>query len=121
LAAQQQRVRDVNKPPGTPLTVTEGQFVVSDKTISRKHLTVKVAEVTASDCVCLICQFPSYANMQQANANYRTKITIQDGCGDPKGTKIGTLLNGEQIRAQTVPLDRDENVVSLGKYKHFFR
>ncbi|PVH89499.1 hypothetical protein DL98DRAFT_508539 [Cadophora sp. DSE1049] len=98
-------------PPGKEFLIgrtaaEEGQFVVSDKTISRKHLTVKVAEVTASDC---------------ANANYRTKITIQDGCGDPKGTKIGTLLNGEQIRAKTVSLEQDENVVSLGKYKHHFR
>ncbi|KAK0102578.1 hypothetical protein ONS95_006189 [Cadophora gregata] len=98
-------------PPGKEFLIgrtaaEEGQFVVSDKTISRKHLTVKVAEITASDC---------------ANASYRTQITIQDGCGDPKGTKIGTLLNGEQIRAKTVPLEQDENVVSLGKYKHHFR
>jgi hypothetical protein len=28
-----------------------GQFVVSDKTISRKHLTVEVEEVQPADCV----------------------------------------------------------------------
>ncbi|CZT11440.1 hypothetical protein WAI453_004544 [Rhynchosporium graminicola] len=84
----------------------EGQFVVSDKTISRKHLTVKLANVKPSD---------------YANANYRTKLTIQDGCGDPKGTKIGTLLNGAQIRGQTKTLELDENTVVLGKYKHNFR
>ncbi|KAH7327364.1 hypothetical protein BKA65DRAFT_554920 [Rhexocercosporidium sp. MPI-PUGE-AT-0058] len=98
-------------PPGKVFLIgrtaaEEGQFVVSDKTISRKHLTVRVAEVKASDC---------------KNANYRTKLTIQDGCGDPKGTKIGTLLNGEQIRAETKTLEQDENLVVLGKYKYNFR
>jgi len=29
-----------------------GQFVISDKTISRQHLIVEVAEVGPSDCVC---------------------------------------------------------------------
>ncbi|KAL2061412.1 hypothetical protein VTL71DRAFT_7685 [Oculimacula yallundae] len=84
----------------------DGQFVVSDKTISRKHLTVKVANVKASD---------------YANPNSRTQLTIQDGCGDPNGTKIGTLLNGAQIRGQTKTLELDENLVILGKYKHNFR
>ncbi|KAH6720921.1 hypothetical protein BKA61DRAFT_668817 [Leptodontidium sp. MPI-SDFR-AT-0119] len=98
-------------PPGKVFLIgrtaaEEGQFIVSDKTISRKHLTVRVAEVKASDC---------------KNANYRTKLTIQDGCGDPNGTKIGTLLNGTQIRAQTKTLEQDENLVVLGKYKYNFR
>lgn len=38
-----------------------------------------------------------------------------------KGTKIGTMLNGEQIRARTVVLNRNENVVKLGKFEVAFR
>jgi hypothetical protein len=34
------------------LGVDGGQFVVSDKTISRQHLIVEVAPVGPSDCVC---------------------------------------------------------------------
>jgi hypothetical protein len=35
----------------TLLTFVAGQFVISDKMVSRRHLTVEVDEVRPSDCV----------------------------------------------------------------------
>lgn len=77
-----------------------GQVVISDKTISRKHLIVEVSAVGPVDCT---------------NAQSRSKITLED-----LETKIGTLVNGEQIRGKKYELDKDQNVVSLGRYKHHF-
>lgn len=36
-------------------------------------------------------------------------------------TKIGTLVNDEQIRGKGKDLENDENTVQLGRYKHVFR
>jgi hypothetical protein len=49
------------------------------------------------------------------NSRSRSRITLTD-----QNTKIGTLLNGEQIRGTSVVLDRDENTVTLGRFKHQF-
>ncbi|CAG8956713.1 hypothetical protein HYFRA_00012257 [Hymenoscyphus fraxineus] len=52
----------------------------------------------------------------EANARSRSRVTIKD-----LDTKIGTLLNGEQIRGKTEQLDREDNIVVLGRHKHHFR
>lgn len=62
----------------------------------------------------------------QAKVRSRSCLTLIDGCGvinkdGTTGTKIGTLLNGEQIRGKRVVLNQDENALTLGKYKHRFR
>ncbi|PBP22208.1 FHA domain-containing protein [Diplocarpon rosae] len=87
------------------------QYGLADKTVSRLHLLVVVDPVEPSTC---------------ANARYRTRITLTDGCGVPNkktgelGTSVGTLLNGEQIRGKAAVLQRDQNVVILGKFKQHF-
>ncbi|KAH8646573.1 hypothetical protein BGZ60DRAFT_535557 [Tricladium varicosporioides] len=78
----------------------EGQFVISDKTISRQHCMVHVENVEDGDC---------------AHPRTRSKIWLQD-----LDTKIGTLLNGEQIRGKTCQMFDEDNVVALGRYKHKF-
>ncbi|KAG9237450.1 hypothetical protein BJ875DRAFT_358732, partial [Amylocarpus encephaloides] len=69
--------------------------VIVDKTISRQHLTVKVeASPTA----------PS-----------RSQVTLTD-----RETKIGTIVNGLQIRGQSHVLANDDNEVTMGRYKYRF-
>ncbi|TVY31654.1 Nibrin, partial [Lachnellula subtilissima] len=82
------------------LTPVKGQFFVDDKTISRQHLIIEVAPVGPRDC---------------PNAHSRSRITLSD-----QTTKIGTRLNGEQIRGTSVVLGQDKNTVILGKYEHHF-
>ncbi|KAH6672550.1 hypothetical protein B0J14DRAFT_701589 [Halenospora varia] len=79
---------------------TEGQFVISDKTISRQHCMVHVENVEDGDC---------------AHPRTRSKIWLKD-----LDTKIGTLLNGEQIKGKTCQMFDEDNVVALGRYKHNF-
>ncbi|RKF56244.1 putative dna damage response protein [Erysiphe neolycopersici] len=76
-------------------------IVLSHKTISRKHLAIELSQPSLDDC---------------CNPQIRSKITIQDF-----DTKIGTLLNGKQIRGQTVELKKDKNYILLGRYdKSYF-
>ncbi|PMD51140.1 uncharacterized protein K444DRAFT_225107 [Hyaloscypha bicolor E] len=80
----------------------DGQFVIEDKTVSRQHLTIEVDPVTAVDC---------------PNARTRSRVTLQD-----LGTKIGTTVNGQRLEKKTDHvLQREDNVITLGKYKYNFR
>ncbi|KAK4241160.1 hypothetical protein C8A03DRAFT_30641 [Achaetomium macrosporum] len=71
-----------------------GQLAVSDKTISRKHITIKVDGVPEGG---------------GRNLRSRSTVTIED-----LDSKKGTLLNGVQIRGQKKTLTEDENDVKLG-------
>ncbi|KHJ36027.1 putative dna damage response protein [Erysiphe necator] len=76
-------------------------IVLSHKTISRKHLAIEIGLPSLDDC---------------CNPQTRSKIYIQDF-----DTKIGTLLNGKQIRGQTVELTKAKNYILLGRYnKSYF-
>ncbi|TAQ91099.1 hypothetical protein B7494_g514 [Chlorociboria aeruginascens] len=77
------------------------QFVISNKTISRQHLTVEVSSVGPADC---------------ANPRSRSTVTLVD-----LGTKIGTLVNGQQIRGKKHVLKGVESMVTLGRYEHHFK
>ncbi|KAE9367013.1 hypothetical protein N431DRAFT_385159 [Stipitochalara longipes BDJ] len=80
----------------------DGQFIIEDKTVSRQHLTIEVASVTAHDC---------------ANARTRSRVTLRD-----LGTKIGTTVNGDRLEKETdYVLEKEDNVITLGKYKYNFR
>ncbi|KAM3084074.1 hypothetical protein ACMFMG_001818 [Clarireedia jacksonii] len=79
----------------------EGQYIVSDKSISRQHLEITIAANDPLDC---------------ANPKSRARVTLKD-----LNTKIGTTVNGEQIRGQEHVLTKDENEVFMGKFKHVFR
>lgn len=100
----------------------EGDFAVSDKTISRSHLLVEVGTVGAADCVCCCSSFfKDGSSYLQGNPRSRSTITITD-----QATKIGTTLNGQQIRSEKENkighvLNGDVNVIVLGKYPYEFR
>ncbi|KAL1835334.1 hypothetical protein VTK73DRAFT_5759 [Phialemonium thermophilum] len=78
-----------------------GQVAISDKTVSRKHLTVQVDAVAEGD---------------GRNPRSRSQITIED-----LDTKKGTVLNGEQIRGQRRVLAREVNEIQLGLCAKLFR
>ncbi|EFX02426.1 DNA damage response protein [Grosmannia clavigera kw1407] len=78
-----------------------GQLVISDKTISRKHLTIEVGRVTEGD---------------GTNRESRSVITIED-----LNTKIGTVVNGTQIRGQRLVLSQVSNEVKMGHMADLFR
>ncbi|CAD6499701.1 BgTH12-03809 [Blumeria graminis f. sp. triticale] len=77
----------------------EGQVIVlSHKTISRNHLTIEV-------------NIPDQLDFH--NPHNRSKIVVKD-----LNTKIGTFLNGKQIRGSSVELDKPHNKIQLGRYEH---
>ncbi|KAK3940025.1 hypothetical protein QBC46DRAFT_436346 [Diplogelasinospora grovesii] len=71
-----------------------GQLAISDKTISRKHLTIQVDSVKDGG---------------GRNLQSRSKVTVED-----LNAKKGTLLNGEQIRGEKRVLSEDTNQLKLG-------
>ncbi|KAH8906343.1 hypothetical protein BR93DRAFT_744985 [Coniochaeta sp. PMI_546] len=78
-----------------------GEYVVFDKTISRKHLTIQVGTV---------------AEGEGRNLRSRSQITIHD-----LDTKKGTLVNGTQIRGQEHVLSQDANEIKMGNCAKLFR
>ncbi|CAK7272073.1 hypothetical protein SEPCBS57363_004946 [Sporothrix epigloea] len=78
-----------------------GQLVISDKTISRKHLTIEVGPVHDGD---------------GTNIDARSVVTIKD-----LATKIGTVINGTtQIRGQQHVLSNDRTTIKMGHMPDFF-
>ncbi|KAL2018739.1 hypothetical protein VTK56DRAFT_445 [Thermocarpiscus australiensis] len=71
-----------------------GQLAISDKTVSRKHITIQVDSVPEGDGL---------------NIRSRSTVTIEDLV-----SKKGTLLNGVQIRGQRQTLSKEVNEVKLG-------
>ncbi|KAL0468182.1 DNA damage response protein RcaA [Neurospora intermedia] len=82
-------------------TTENTDFVISDKTISRNHICIHVADVVDGD---------------GGNIHTRSKITIED-----RNSKKGTLLNGTQIRGQKVVLTEPTNELILGACPHQLR
>ncbi|EPE08525.1 dna damage response protein [Ophiostoma piceae UAMH 11346] len=78
-----------------------GQLVISDKTISRKHLTIEVDRVRDGD---------------GRDPGSRSVVTIED-----LATKIGTVVNGTQIRGQKFVLIQDTNDLKMGHMPDLFR
>ncbi|KZF24196.1 DNA damage response protein RcaA [Xylona heveae TC161] len=76
-------------------------FAIENKSISRKHLTISLAEVKPGD---------------GSLVHTRSTLTIED-----QNSKIGTLLDGEQIRGQSRILKDDEHQIKLGSYEFLFR
>lgn len=46
----------------------------------------------------------------------RSELSVQD-----ENSKLGTLLDGEQIRGQSKVLKNDEHVVKLGSFEQLYR
>lgn len=83
------------------LTVTAGQLVISDKTISRKHLTIEVGPVRDGD---------------GSDVDARSTVTLED-----LATKIGTILNGTtQIRGTKHALTQDRTTIKMGHMADLF-
>ncbi|KAL1837610.1 hypothetical protein VTJ49DRAFT_3571 [Mycothermus thermophilus] len=79
-------------------TVAEpGQLLISDKTVSRKHLTIRVDNVP-----------------EGGGRNFRSRSTV---IIEDLESKKGTLLNGVQIRGQKTTLSQDVNEVRIGLCK----
>ncbi|KAK3320188.1 hypothetical protein B0T19DRAFT_283600 [Cercophora scortea] len=78
-----------------------GLLAISDKTISRKHLTIQVDKVPEGG---------------GRNLHSRSQVTIED-----LNAKKGTLLNGVQIRGERKKLSADVNEVKLGMCTKLFR
>ncbi|KAJ4395656.1 hypothetical protein N0V85_006476 [Neurospora sp. IMI 360204] len=70
-------------------------------TISRKHITIHISDVADGD---------------GGNINARSQVTIEE-----MNSKKGTLLNGTQIRGQTVVLTEPVNELILGNCSHPLR
>jgi len=75
-------------------------ITIEDKTVSRKHLYIVVDPVPPEQC---------------AKPQTRSKITLED-----LNTKIGTLIDGEQVRGKKHVLEKDVNVVQIGKFASLF-
>lgn len=98
----------------SPANSIAGQFVISDKLVSRQHLTIEVEEVGAKDCVGTpktIIGTQAYTRLK-ANIRTRSRVTLVD-----LNTKQGTLVNGEQIRGNSYLLPQDQNTAILAKSK----
>ncbi|KAK1783233.1 DNA damage response protein RcaA [Copromyces sp. CBS 386.78] len=82
-------------------TAENTTIVISDKTISRQHITIHVGEVADGD---------------GGNMHARSQVTIEE-----MNSKKGTLLNGAQIRGETVVLAEPVNELILGACPHPLR
>jgi len=84
---------------------TEGSpprnYGVDHKSISRKHLVISVAPVKPGDGL---------------HIHSRSQLTIED-----QGSKLGTKLDGQVVKAATRTLDSDQHVIKLGNYEHVLR
>lgn len=80
---------------------TAGILVVADKSISRKHLTITVGQVKEGDA---------------HNRTSRSTVTVED-----LKTKIGTQINGTQIKGTTCVLTQESNTLKFGSCNHLFR
>lgn len=103
-------------------SLSAGSFVIQEKTISRKHLTIEVAPVAEGDGVCTRANpklerhsGPEFTSSQM-NLQKRSLVTIED-----LKTKIGTLVNGKQIKGERFDLVKDTNEIKLGHYQETFR
>ncbi|KAF3762145.1 hypothetical protein M406DRAFT_347383 [Cryphonectria parasitica EP155] len=78
-----------------------GQICIPHKTISRKHLTIEIAEVLQG---------------QGADPRSRSTVTLED-----LKTKLGTQINGRSIKGEQLILSEDNNTIKLGDCDDLFR
>ncbi|KAI9785573.1 MAG: hypothetical protein M1816_000384 [Peltula sp. TS41687] len=78
-----------------------GRFVIEHKSVSRKHMTIEVFQPEAGDV---------------SKIHAKSRVVIEE-----LGTKFGTRLDGEQIRAETKVLQNDVNAIQLGNFNQIFR
>ncbi|MCJ1419656.1 hypothetical protein MMC32_006012 [Xylographa parallela] len=76
-------------------------FVISHKSISRKHLTLSVSEVKSG---------------AGSLVHTKSELSLQD-----ESTKLGTEIDGEKIKGEKKILKNDQHIFKLGSYEHLFR
>ncbi|MCJ1439502.1 hypothetical protein MMC27_008896 [Xylographa pallens] len=76
-------------------------FVISHKSISRKHLTLSVSDVK-----------PGAGSL----VHTKSELSLQD-----ENTKLGTEIDGEKIKGEKKILKNDQHIFKLGSYEHLFR
>ena len=95
---------------------------VTDKTISRTHLIINIADVNHEDGVCLLpllSLLPAELTWRcvQLKVLVRTQVTMQDN-----NTKFGTTVDGNRLKGCSAALGpADVHTFYLGKYKQAFR
>lgn len=93
------------------------KFAIFDKTISKTHLTVEVDHVEPGDCVRTVRTiWVRILIRSKQNSRKRSRVVLED-----LGSKIGTLVNDEQIRGTRYELQKDYNEIKLGRHKYLFK
>lgn len=97
---------------------TSGAFQLKDeKSVSRQHLTLSVANVKPGDGVSLARgRALNFANHSQSLVHTRSEVSLKD-----EGTKFGTEIDGSKVRGETRVLNHDEHDFKLGKSIIVFR
>lgn len=73
---------------------------IENSSVSRKHLTVDIAQVEAGE---------------SKHLHAKTKIIVTDN------SKVGTWVHGERLKkGESQPLDRNDNKIRLGNYEQMF-
>lgn len=73
---------------------------IENSSVSRKHLTVDIAQVEAGE---------------SKHLHAKTKIIVTDN------SKVGTWVHGEKLKkGESQPLDRNDNKIRLGNYEQMF-
>lgn len=97
----------------------DGQFIIADKSVSRKHLTIEVGIAGPDDCVSAdhVKDIIYSDVLIKRNLKSRSKVILND-----QNTKVGTTVNGEQIKGKDGhELNSDVNEIRIGRYEHLFR
>ncbi|MCJ1402800.1 hypothetical protein MMC11_006021 [Xylographa trunciseda] len=76
-------------------------FVISHKSISRKHLTLSVSDIK-----------PGAGSL----VHTKSELSLQD-----ENTKVGTEIDGEKVKGEKRILKNDQHMFKLGSYEHLFR
>jgi hypothetical protein len=89
--------------------------VIEDKSVSKHHMTLSVAEVKAGEGVRFLLR-STFATLtyRQSNIYARSELTLTEK------SKLGTLLDGEKLSQTTRVLKGDKHTFQLGKYKPVF-
>jgi hypothetical protein len=73
---------------------------IENSSVSRKHLTVDIANVDAGE---------------SSHLHAKTKLQVTDN------SKVGSWINSERLeKGTTRDLDRNDNTIKLGSYEHRF-
>lgn len=88
-----------------------GSYLISDRTVSRKHLVVSVETPKPGDGVSLLqTNILIAADCAESRVHAKSKLTITDN------SKTGTTLDGEKFYKESRVLDKTEHTVKLGSW-----